>query len=64
LQEWNKLVAKVLGAKYVKLASESLWQIRVLVYVRAKLREHVTAVATSSVATGDAPQTQASILQS
>jgi len=51
LQEWNKLVAKVLGAKYVKLASESLWQIRLLVYVRAKLREHVTAVATSSVAT-------------
>ncbi|KAL0055091.1 hypothetical protein WJX82_006902 [Trebouxia sp. C0006] len=51
-QEWNKLVAKALGAKYVKLASESLWQIRVLVYVRAKLREHITAVATSSVATG------------
>ncbi|KAL0022454.1 hypothetical protein WJX79_002592 [Trebouxia sp. C0005] len=51
-QEWNKLVAKALGGKYVKLASESLWQIRVLVYVRAKLREHITAVATSSVATG------------
>ncbi|DBA74244.1 TPA: Inositol polyphosphate phosphatase-like 1b [Trebouxia sp. C0004] len=51
-QEWNKLVAMALGAKYVKLASESLWQIRVSVYVRAKLREHITAVATSSVATG------------
>ena len=58
------MVAKALGAKYVKLASESLWQIRVLVYVRAKLREHITAVATSSVATGDAPQPQALTLQS
>ena len=54
LQEWNKLVAKALGPKYVKLASESLWQIRVLLYVRAKLRDHITGVATSSVATGQA----------
>ena len=47
-------MAKALGPKYVKLASESLWQIRVLLYVRAKLRDHITGVATSSVATGQA----------
>ena len=54
MQEWDKLVAKALGPKYVKLASESLMAISILVYVRLKLHEHLTAVATSYVATGTA----------
>ena len=54
LQEWDRLVAKALGVKYVKLASESLMAICILVYVRVKLQEHLSAVATSYVATGSA----------
>ena len=52
LQEWDRLVAKSLGAKYVKRASESLMAISILVYVRVKLQDHLSAVATSYVATG------------
>ncbi len=52
LQEWDKLVAKALGPKYTKLASESLMAISILVYVRLKLQDHLSGVATSYVATG------------
>ena len=45
-------MAKALGPKYIKLASESLMAISILVYVRLKLQEHLSNVSTSSVATG------------
>ena len=63
LQEWDKLVAKSLGAKYVKLASESLMAISILVYVRVKLQDHLSAVATSYVATGEGSGSQLQTIQ-
>lgn len=46
-------MAKALGPKYVKYAGESLMAISILVYVRLKLQEHLSHMATSYVATGE-----------
>ena len=52
LKPWRKLISRCLGGHYVRLASESLMAISLLLYVRRSLANECSEVSTSTIATG------------
>ena len=52
LKPWRDLISRCLGGHYVRLASESLMAISLLIYVRRSLANECSEVSTSTIATG------------
>ncbi|KAK9838926.1 hypothetical protein WJX74_006037 [Apatococcus lobatus] len=52
LKPWRKLISRCLGGHFVRLASESLMAISLLIYVRRSLANECSEVSTSNIATG------------
>lgn len=55
LKPWRKLISRCLGGHFVRLASESLMAISLMVYVRRSLANECLDISTTNIATGAAP---------
>ena len=51
-EDWRLTISNHVGESYVLVAHQSMWQIRLLVFVRKTLRHHITNISRSKEATG------------